>query len=408
MAVTGSNTNFIISGVGDVGSILVSKDYLIDVYPSLVDTFKQAGLWVWGYNYYGRLGDNTTTDRNSPVQTVSAGTNWKMLGGGYYHTAAIKTDGTLWLWGGNVYGTLGDNTITHRSSPVQTISGGTNWKQVAGGGFHTAAIKTDGSLWLWGRNVYGQLGENVATTRRESPVQTISGGTNWKQVSCGILHTAAIKTDGTLWTWGYNAYGRLGDNSITDRSSPVQTVSAGTNWKQVACGYFHNAAIKTDGTLWGWGGNGNGQLGDNTITHRSSPVQTVSGGTNWKQVACGLYHTAAIKTDGTLWLWGGNTNGQIGDNTAIGRSSPVQTVSGGTNWKQVSCGFYHTAAIKTDGTLWLWGRNVFGQLGDGAGGVRSSPVQTVSAGTNWKQVACGGEQTVAIRDDSADIFGNPL
>ena len=398
------NTNFTINGV-DIAP--VTKDYLIDVYPSLVDTFKQAGLWVWGRNSYGQLGDNSVSNKSSPVQTVSGGTNWKLIVCGSYHTAAIKTDGTLWTWGSNYFGQLGDNSITNRSSPVQTVSAGTNWKQVAGGLYHTAAIKTDGTLWAWGRNSYGQLGDNTRTSRY-SPVQTVSGGTNWKQVSCSEYHTAAIKTDGTLWTWGRNFYGQLGDNSITNRSSPVQTVSGGTNWKLIACGTGHTAAIKTDGTLWTWGSNSDGQLGDNSVSNRSSPVQTVSAGTNWKQVACGQYHTAAIKTDGTLWTWGRNFYGQLGDNSITNRSSPVQTVSGGTNWKLIACGTGHTAAIKTDGTLWTWGSNSDGQLGDNSVSNRSSPVQTVSAGTNWKQVACGQYHTACIRDDSADIFGNPL
>jgi len=352
-------------------------------------------LWLWGFNASGQLGDNTRTSRSSPVQTVSAGTNWKQVSAGVDHTAAIKTDGTLWVWGFNNAGRLGDNTTTSRSSPVQTVAGGINWKQVSAGGAHTAAIKTDGTLWLWGQNAFGRLGDNTVTNR-SSPVQTVSAGTNWKQVSGGGEHTAAIKTDGTLWLWGNNSFGKLGDNTTTSRSSPVQTVSAGTNWKQVSCGTDHTACIKTDGTLWVWGRNSNGRLGDNTVTNRSSPVQTVSAGTNWKQVSAGHEHTAAIKTDGTLWVWGRNNEGQLGDNSATDKSSPVQTISAGTNWKQVSGGGSHTAAIKTDGTLWLWGYNAYGRLGDNTTTGSSSPVQTVSAGTNWKQVSGGGEHTAAV------------
>ena len=360
--------------------------------------FSDGGLWLWGYNTYGQLGNNTTFNRSSPVQTISSGTNWKSVAGGWYHTAAIKTDGTLWSWGRNGNGQLGDNTITDKSSPVQTIASGTNWKLVACGAYHTAAIKTDGTLWSWGRNSYGQLGDNTITDK-SSPVQTIAGGTNWKSVACGWYHTAAIKTDGTLWSWGRNTYGQLGDNTITHRSSPVQTIAGGTNWKLVGCGGYHTAAIKTDGTLWSWGHNNYGQLGDNTITNKSSPVQTISSGTNWKSVACGRDHTAAIKTDGTLWSWGRNGYGQLGDNTITRRSSPVQTISGGTNWKLVACGWLHTAAIKTDGTLWLWGGNYYGQLGDNTTAYRLSPVQTISSGTNWKSVECGGDHTTAIKDD---------
>ena len=397
-------TGYINSNGVDIGDTLVPKSYLIDRYPELADTFRFAGLWTWGQNTSGQLGDNTTTNRSSPVQTIASGTNWKSVAAGYYHTAAIKTDGTLWTWGQNNYGGLGDNTRVNKSSPVQTIAAGTNWKSVAAGQTHTAAIKTDGTLWLWGQNTYfGALGDNT-TTNRSSPVQTISSGTNWKSVAAGRIHTVAIKTDGTLWTWGYNGYGVLGDNTAVNRSSPVQTIASGTNWKSVAAGYFHTAAIKTDGTLWTWGYNAYGELGDNTTTNRSSPVQTVSWGTNWKSVAAGSNHTAAIKTDGTLWTWGYNGYGALGDNTTVTKSSPVQTVSWGTNWKSVAAGQYHTVAIKTDGTLWLWGWNNYGQLGDNTTTNRSSPVQTISSGTNWKSIAAVGYHTVAIRDNSDDYI----
>jgi alpha-tubulin suppressor-like RCC1 family protein len=362
------------------------------------DLFTTGGLWLWGRNTFGQLGDNTIVNKSSPVQTIAGGTNWKLVGCGQYHIAAIKTDGTLWTWGFNSYGQLGDNTTVAKSSPVQTIAGGTNWKQVGCGRYHIAAIKTDGTLWLWGLNNYGQLGDNTAVAK-SSPVQTISAGTNWKLVGCGLGHTAAIKTDGTLWTWGRNNYGQLGDNTAVNKSSPVQTISAGTNWKLVGCGQYHTAAIKTDGTLWTWGQNNGCQLGDNTTVAKSSPVQTIAGGTNWKQVSSGAQHTAAIKTDGTLWTWGQNNGCQLGDNTAVAKSSPVQTIAAGTNWKLVGCGNFHTAAIKTDGTLWTWGLNQFGQLGDNTAVTKSSPVQTISAGTNWKLVGCGQYHTAAIRED---------
>jgi len=387
----------------DLQSRLVPKSYLIDNYPELANTFKTAGLWLWGYNSKGQLGDNTVTNKSSPVQTVAGGTNWKQVECGGYHNAAIKTDGTLWLWGLGNRGMLGDNSLLDKSSPIQTVAGGTNWKQVSGGYFHTAAIKTDGTLWLWGGNYLGQLGNN-SSSNKSSPVQTVSSGTNWKLVSCGKYHTAAIKTDGTLWTWGQASFGNLGDNTVTNKSSPVQTVSAGTNWKEVSCGDDFNAAIKTDGTLWTWGQGTSGQLGDNTTAHKSSPVQTVSGGTDWKQVSSGSFHTAAIKTDGTLWLWGSNTNASLGDNTVVNKSSPVQTVAGGTNWKQVSSGNYSSVAIKTDGSLWAWGYNGVGPLGDNTVVNKSSPVQTVAGGTNWKEVSTSGSSTMAIRDDYEDLI----
>jgi alpha-tubulin suppressor-like RCC1 family protein len=365
-------------------------------------------LWTWGRNFAGLLGINATledvSDISTPVTTFTGGSNWKQVASATSHTTAIKTDGTLWTWGYNYYGQLGNNTTTNRSTPVTTFAGGTNWKQVSGGGNHTAAIKTDGTLWTWGRNYFGQLGTNN-TTDISTPVTTFAGGTNWKQVAGGYGHTAAIKTDGTLWTWGRNYYGQLGDGtSYNTRSTPITTFAGGTNWKQVASGYGHTAAIKTDGTLWTWGSNYDGQLGNNTTTNRSTPITTFAGGTNWKQVAGGSERTAAIKTDGTLWTWGNNNSAQLGDNTQTDRSIPVTTFAGGTNWKQVSCGNEHTAAIKTDGTLWTWGVNGNGRLGDNTGTQRNTPVTTFAGGTNWKQVAGGSNFTAAIKT-SDDLLG---
>jgi alpha-tubulin suppressor-like RCC1 family protein len=225
-------------------------------------------------------------------------------------------------------------------------------------------------------------------------------------VSCGGYFTAAVRTNGTLWAWGFNGNGQLGKNDLTHRSSPVQEVLAATTWKSVSAGGYHAAALRTDGTLWLWGRNTSGQLGKNDVTHRSSPVQELTSGTTWTTVSCGAYHTSAVKTDGSLWSWGDNTEGQLGDNTVTRKSSPVQTVSGGTNWKKVLGGQNFTAALKTDGTLWAWGHNNFGQLGMGDIVHRSSPTQVPGGSYNWIELIGHGRayRTYAIRDDSEDTL----
>ena len=397
-----TTTNFKDSDGVDLGKKLITKDYLMSVYPEIG---QQIGippeLWTWGRGTYGELGNASTTNRSTPVTTSAGGTNWKQVSSGGYHTAAIKTDGTLWTWGYGIDGQLGNNTTTNKSTPVTTFAGGTNWKQVDAGSLHCAAIKTDGTLWVWGAGINGQLGTN-STTTKSTPVTTFAGGTNWKQVSAGDNLTAAIKTDGTLWTWGIGSSGELGTNSTTTKSTPVTTFAGGTNWKQVSSGGAHTAAIKTDGTLWTWGRGNYGQLGDNTTITKSTPVTTFAGGTNWKQVSGG-YHTAAIKTDGTLWVWGSGINGQLGDNTTITKSTPVTTFAGGTNWKQVSGGGSHTTAIKTDGTLWTWGSGSYGKLGNAVTTDASTPVTTFAGGTNWKQVSTENYHIAAIR--SVDFAG---
>jgi alpha-tubulin suppressor-like RCC1 family protein len=361
------------------------------------DLFRDGNLFTWGLGSSGQLGNNdTTTNRSTPVTTSAGGADWKQISS-VLHAAAIKTDGTLWTWGLGTSAQLGDNTITSKLTPVTTFAGGNNWKQVDCGNFHTAAIKTDGTLWTWGSPTAGRLGINDTVTNRVTPVTTFAGGTNWKQVSTGNQHTAAIKTDGTLWTWGRNDEGQLGTNDTTpNRSAPVTTFAGGTNWKQVNCGVDHTAAIKTDGTLWTWGNGSNGLLGTNDTTpNRSAPVTTFAGGTNWKQVECGNSYTAAIKTDGTLWTWGLGTNGRLGTNDGIQRLTPVTTFAGGTNWKQVACGYLHGAAIKTDGTIWTWGRNNEGQLGNNSTTNSLTPITTFAGGNNWKQVSGGSNYTAA-------------
>jgi alpha-tubulin suppressor-like RCC1 family protein len=391
--------NQFFSPEGDLENYFVTEYWLIDQYIG-------DQLWTWGSGQYGKLGNANATNVSTPVTTFSGGTNWKQVSSGGPHTAAIKTDGTLWTWGFGGNGRLGNGATTGSiSTPVTTFAGGTNWKQVSAGRDHISAIKTDGTLWIWGRSTYGTLGNAVITGNTSTPVTTFSGGTNWKQVSSGAFHTAAVKTDGTLWTWGLGNSGQLGNASVTNISTPVTTFSGGTNWKQVTTSSFsdHTAAIKTDGTLWTWGYNGNLQLGNNAAGIRSTPVTTFAGGTNWKQVSAGGSHTAAIKTDGTLWTWGGTT-GSLGNGVLGSRSTPVTTFAGGTNWKQVAAGGAHTAAIKTDGTLWTWGYGTSGQLGNAAITNRSTPVTTSAGGTNWKQVSGGTSHTSAVQaGTSADL-----
>jgi alpha-tubulin suppressor-like RCC1 family protein len=396
-----TTTNFRDSLGVDLGRKLVTKDYLISVYPEIGDKIGiPPELWIWGSGSNGKLGNAVTTDISTPVTTFAGGTNWKQVSSnGNSHTAAIKTDGTLWTWGSGDSGQIGNNSTTTVSTPVTTFAGGTNWKQVSNGNSHTAAIKTDGTLWTWGDGSNGRLG-NASTSGASTPVTTFAGGNNWKQVSFGTAHIAAIKTDGTLWTWGSGSNGQLGNAVTTGNiSTPVTTFAGGTNWKQVSGGDI-TAAIKTDGTLWTWGSASSGKLGNAVITGNiSTPITTFAGGNNWKQVACGSIHMAAIKTDGTLWVWGLGSYGKLGNGATTGNiSTPVTTFVGGTNWKQVSNGNSNTAAIKTDGTLWAWGSGSNGRLGNAVTtGNISTPVTTFAGGNNWKQVSFGTVHTTAIQ-----------
>ncbi|MCL2601547.1 MAG: InlB B-repeat-containing protein, partial [Treponema sp.] len=335
-------------------------------------------LWSSGRNNVRQLGNNSTVDSKVFVQLLGGVNTWVSVSAGYTHTAAIRSDGTLWLWGEGTYGKLGNGGTSGSHGFAAQISGGGTWVFVSAGGHHTTAIKSDGTLWLWGQNDQGQLGDE-STTDRSRPLQ-VSGGGSWRSVSAGGSHTAAIKSDGTLWLWGLNNLGQLGDGTTTKSSVPIQLAGDGTTWASVSAGSLHTAAIKSDGTLWSWGGNVFGQLGNGLTTDSKVPVQ-VSGGGTWSSVSAGMYYTAGIKIDGTLWLWGWNNKGQLGDNSTTNRSRPVQVSGGGTTWISVYAGkSQHTTAMQSGGQLMVWGDNQYGQLGDNATVDRKIPARV---GATW-------------------------
>ena len=351
-------------------------------------------LYTWGANGNGQLGQNDLQLRSSPVQ-VGALTSWAELRTGTTNsssTLAIKSDGTMWAWGDNGNGQLGLNDTINRSSPVQ-IGSDTNWAKISmtTSSPCTFAIRTTGTLWSWGQGNFGVLGQNN-TTSLSSPVQ-IGAQTDWAQVSGGQFHVHAIKTTGTLWSWGIADEGRLGTGNVINRSSPVQ-VGSDVNWAQVAAGNDFSLARRTNDTMWAWGSNSDGQLGQNNITNRSSPVQ-IGSDTNWASISSGFSFAIANRTTGTLWAWGDNGSGQLGQNNTDKKSSPVQ-IGALTNWSTKISAANGCVVIKTDGTLWAWGRSNQGQAGLNDVAPRSSPIQ-VGAETDWSQISALGNMTAALR-----------
>ena len=316
---------------------------------------------------------------------------------------SLKNNGTIWTWGHNEHGELGLGDTTDRSSPTQ-IGTDTTWSHSAGDDEFKFAIKTDGTLWSWGGNTAGQLGQNQPAswggggTELSSPKQ-VGTDSNWSKVTAGYRQAMATKTDGTLWMWGANSDGSLGQNqsSINRKSSPTQ-VGTDTGWSDPVCGRDISAAIKTDGSLYMWGRGHEGAHGHNNRTNYSSPIQVPG---TWSTVSTGTQpYTLAIKTDGTLWAWGNNWKGNLGLNSinpSSGISSPTQVP--GTNWSQAGAAEFQSQATKTNGTLWTWGDNVnsgtYGSLGLNDLTQRSSPTQI--PGTGWMEASGGAGFGMAFK-----------
>ncbi|HHT9146646.1 MAG: carboxypeptidase regulatory-like domain-containing protein [Candidatus Brocadiaceae bacterium] len=361
-------------------------------------------VWTWGYNGQGQLGDRTYTDKSTPVQVSKlSGLNKviEIAGGRYLHTLALKSDGTVWAWGYNGSGQLGNNTYTDKNIPIQ-VSGLSDVLAVACGGNHSLALKSDGTVWAWGDNGSGQLGDGT-TDVKTSPVQ-VNGLNGITAIACGIGHTLALKSDGTLWVWGWNEYGQLGDGTTSNKTSPVQ-VSKLSDVIAVAGGMEHSIALKSDGTVWTWGYNGQGQLGYETRGNTSTTPDQVLELSNVTVIACGGMHSLALKSDGTVWVWGENTQGQLGDGTTSNKTSPVQ-VSKLSDITAIAGGSSHSIALKSDGTVWTWGSNDSGQLGDGTNTDSTTPVQ-VNINLNQIEISTPTPTYTPIPTSTPTVIASP-
>jgi len=292
-----------------------------------------VNLWSWGINNYGQLGDGTNTSRRSPVSVVEKITDWVQVSING-HVLGLRANGTLWAWGNNVSGRLGDNTTVSKLSPVSVVGGFTDWTHACSGHFCSLGLRANGTLWAWGLNGNGRLGDGT-TTNRSSPVSVVGGITNWTFVDIMNEHSLGLTSSGIAYAWGRNVNGGLGDGTTSDRSSPVSVLGGFTDWISISAGGSHSLGLRANGTIWGWGGNYYGQLGNNTTTYRSSPVSVIGGYTDWVFASAGGNCSVGLRANGTAWMCGRNDYGQLGDETVVSKRSFVAVVGGFTDWVAV-------------------------------------------------------------------------
>jgi alpha-tubulin suppressor-like RCC1 family protein len=343
-----------------------------------------GGMWCWGDNQYGQVGNGTTTTPDSPVQEATSSTEWRYLFDSTgNHMCAIKTNGTLWCWGNNEDGQLGLGDTINRNVPTQ-VGTDTTWRSGAAGIASTCAIKLvagHNTLWCWGANGEGQMGNGTSGSDVLSPVQ--ADLTDWLSVSVGTKHVCAVRTTGSLWCWGGNSNGQLGIGSTDAKLHPTQVAGS---WKSVDTSDdgpgAYSCGIKADQTLWCWGRGADGDdvntLGLGTTTQTSVPLQV--GTSTWSSVGAGAWTACGIQAaDASLWCWGDGYQGNLGTgipNDQADSGTPTTPVTGGAAWAAVARGRDHACAVRTDATVWCWGSNWANQAGLGAGGgVLSTPVQ---------------------------------
>ncbi len=349
----------------------------------LIPGSNRGTVWAWGWNGVGQLGDGTTADRHVPTR-IAGLTGIVAVSASPYHSLALKGDGTVWAWGWNILGQLGDGTTLDRSAPVQ-VAGLTGVVAIAAGGLHSLALRGDGTVWGWGYNGYGQLGDGTLTTRLTPAKAQMAGMTS---ISAGFLHSLAVREEGTGWAWGHNAFGQLGDGTVVNRGLPVALPAhyGNTAYTRVSAGWFHSTSLDVSDTTQRWGANFVGQ-----VTGTAGPSLPTPGryGVGGLVVSAGGYHIVTTAREGVIYAGGWGAHGQLGNRT------PTYTVAGVPDTSIVSPGGVHTLAVNPARQILAWGWNHFGQLGTGT--TVGGPVPGAVSLANPVMVGSGGYHSLAIQ-----------
>jgi len=405
-----------------------------------------GGVKCWGYNVFGQLGDGTTTGpfegKPTPVDVLGLGSGVAAIAAGYGHTCALTTAGGVKCWGNNDTGQLGDGSTVQRLTPVEVVGLGSGVAAIVGGGSHTCALTTAGGVKCWGMDLDGQLGDGGTNWKKSTPVDVVGLVSGVAAITTGGRHTCALTSTGGVKCWGYNGYGQLGDDTATNKSTPVDVVGLGSGVAAITGGGGHTCALTITSGSKCWGDNGYGQVGDGTTARKSSPVDvlglgsgmvaiaagdnhtcalsTASGvkcwgwndttnrstpadvvglGSGMATIAAGGWYTCALNTAGGVKCWGWNDSGQLGDGSYTNKSAPVDVVGLGSGAAVLATGWAHTCALSTTGGVKCWGSNEYGQLGDGTSGDGASkptPVDVVGLGSGMAAIAVGLWHTCAL------------
>ncbi|MDR4509236.1 MAG: hypothetical protein MRJ65_13595 [Candidatus Brocadiaceae bacterium] len=352
-------------------------------------------VWVCGENLGDPLAQRRTYPEISATPTkIHNLKNIVAIASGWEHNLALKSDGTVWAWGNNHFGQLGNGNVTEGSAPVQTQKL-SNITDITAGFYHSIALKSDGTVWVWGNNETGQLGNG--NTENNSIPMHLQGLHDIIAIASGNHHNLALQKDGTVWAWGANGYGQLGNGKMEDFSTLV-AVEGISNITAIAAGNNHSFALHSDGTVWAWGYNKYGQLGSGTTSNSSIPLQII----DLKSViaiSAGGYHGIALQSDGVVQAFGYNRSGQLGNGTTSNYHYTTVKVRGLQDIKTISSGHNHCLALKSDGSVWAWGNNEFGQLGDGTKISRKVPVKAKITVDISEKVVQSSEKTT-ISDSS--------